>query len=179
VIISEPKSTGAFHLLADEVTQGDIPLGLMQTLLRSRLCRMPRGRHIKDERKALDGSIHQTGDAAFTPATPQPRPEALESQHRLTQLTQHATHESKTKYALLYAKGHSAQPCTLWRIRVAFRVFPPSRDGDMRVVRYESLSLLSLANLSSCAPRNLDAHGPTSHFPLCPVFSFCCPYLNI
>ena len=32
----------------------------------------------------------------------------LESQQRLTQLTQHATHESKTKYILLYAKGHSS-----------------------------------------------------------------------
>jgi precorrin-4 methylase len=41
--------------------------------------------------------------------------EELESQQRLTQLTQHATHESKTKYTLLYAKGHSAQPDMLWR----------------------------------------------------------------
>jgi hypothetical protein len=39
----------------------------------------------------------------------------LESQQRLTQLTQHATHESKTKYTLLYAKGHSAQPDMFWR----------------------------------------------------------------
>ena len=69
----------ATHLIlpADEVTQGDIPLGLMQTSLRSRLSRMPHGRHIKEERKekrignfSLDGSSHQTGDAAFTPATP-------------------------------------------------------------------------------------------------------------
>jgi hypothetical protein len=35
-----------------------------------------------------------------------------ESQHRLTQHTQHATHESKTKYTLLYAKGH----ITRWNI---------------------------------------------------------------
>jgi hypothetical protein len=35
----------------DKVTQGDIPLGLMQTSLRSRLSRMPHGRHIKEERK--------------------------------------------------------------------------------------------------------------------------------
>ena len=33
---------------ADKVTQGDIPLGLMQTSLRSRLGRMPHGRHIKE-----------------------------------------------------------------------------------------------------------------------------------
>jgi hypothetical protein len=64
-------------LPADKVTQGDIPLGLMQTSLRSRLSRMPHGRHIKEERKkiriencSLDGSSHQSGDAAFTHATP-------------------------------------------------------------------------------------------------------------
>ena len=28
---------------------------------------------------------------------------------------QHTTHESKTKYTLLYAKGHSAQPDMFWR----------------------------------------------------------------
>ena len=77
MIISEPKSTGALHLHVNEITQGDILLGLMQTSLRSRLSRMPHGRHIKEERKeiiienfSLDGSSHQTGDAAFTPATP-------------------------------------------------------------------------------------------------------------
>jgi hypothetical protein len=64
-------------LPADKVIQGDIPLGLMQTSLRSCLSRMPHGRHIKEEIKeirirnfSLDGSSHQTGDAAFTPATP-------------------------------------------------------------------------------------------------------------
>jgi hypothetical protein len=39
---------------------------------------------------------------------------ALEIQHRLIKLAQHATHERKTKYTLLYAKGHSAQPDMLW-----------------------------------------------------------------
>jgi hypothetical protein len=53
--MSEPKSKGALHLLAGVVTQGDIPLGLMQTSLRSCLCRMPHGRHIKDERKEKHG----------------------------------------------------------------------------------------------------------------------------
>jgi hypothetical protein len=64
-------------LIADKVTQGDIPLGLMQTSLRSLLSRMPHGRLIKEEIKeirigyfSLDGSSHQTGDAALTPATP-------------------------------------------------------------------------------------------------------------
>jgi hypothetical protein len=39
-----------------------------------------------------------------------PKPATLESRNHLTQLAQHATHESKTKYTLLYAKGHLAQP---------------------------------------------------------------------
>jgi hypothetical protein len=39
---------------------------------------------------------------------------SLESQHRLTNLTQHPTHESKTKCSLLYAKGHSAQSDMFW-----------------------------------------------------------------
>jgi hypothetical protein len=61
---------------AGVVTKGDIPSGLMQNSLRSRICRMPHGRHIEDIRKGkglgnftLDGRSHQTGDAAFTPAT--------------------------------------------------------------------------------------------------------------
>jgi hypothetical protein len=41
VIMSEPKSTGPFILPADEVTLGNIFLGLIQTSLRSRLSRMP------------------------------------------------------------------------------------------------------------------------------------------
>jgi hypothetical protein len=62
--MSEPKSTAPLilpadkvtqgdipFLPADKVTQGDIPLGLTQTSLRSRLSRMPHGRHIKEERK--------------------------------------------------------------------------------------------------------------------------------
>jgi hypothetical protein len=35
---------------------------------------------------------------------------ALESQHRFKKLTQHATHENKAKFTLLYAKGHTAPP---------------------------------------------------------------------
>jgi hypothetical protein len=77
VIMSAPKSTGPLILPAEKVTQGDILLGLMQTSLRSRLSHMPHRRHIKDESKeirisnfSLDGSSHQNGDAAFTPATP-------------------------------------------------------------------------------------------------------------
>ena len=42
------------------------------------------------------------------------RPTALESQYRLKQLTQHAKHESKIKYTLLYAKGHTAKPEMFW-----------------------------------------------------------------
>jgi hypothetical protein len=51
IIMSEPKSTGSFTLPADKVTQSGISLGLMQTSWRSRLSRMPHGRHIKEERK--------------------------------------------------------------------------------------------------------------------------------
>jgi hypothetical protein len=40
-------------LPANKVTQGDIPLGLMQTSLNSRLSRMPHGRHVKEERKEI------------------------------------------------------------------------------------------------------------------------------
>jgi hypothetical protein len=76
-IMSEAKSTGPLILPAGNVTQGDILLGLMQTPLRSRLSRMPHGRHIKSEIKeirigniSLDGSSHRTGDATFAPATP-------------------------------------------------------------------------------------------------------------
>jgi hypothetical protein len=64
-------------LPAGKVTLGEIPLGLMQTSLRSRLSRKPHGRHIRDEKKEmrhgnfpLDGSSYQIGDAAITPATP-------------------------------------------------------------------------------------------------------------
>ena len=124
VIMREPKSTGhPPHRACQQVTKGDIPLGLMQTSLRSRLSRMPHGRHIKEERKeirignfSLDGSNHQTGDAAFTPATPHDlhHSRANNDSHN-SHNTQHATHESKTKYTLLYAKGHSAQPDMYWR----------------------------------------------------------------
>jgi hypothetical protein len=77
VIMSKPKLTGSLILPAGKVTHGNIPLKLMQTSLRSRLRRMPHGQQIMDERKeigpgkfSLDGSSHQTGDAAFTFATP-------------------------------------------------------------------------------------------------------------
>jgi hypothetical protein len=50
VVMSEPKSTATLLILpAGKVNQGDIPLGLMQTSLRSRLRRMPHGRHIKED----------------------------------------------------------------------------------------------------------------------------------
>jgi hypothetical protein len=48
---------------------------------------------------------------------------------RLTQLTQHATHESKIKYTLLYAKGHSAQPDMFWRTH-----YTESDPKSMRVM---------------------------------------------
>jgi hypothetical protein len=52
-------------------------LGSIKTSLRSRLSWMPHGRHNKEERQeiwrgnlSLDSRSHQTGDAAFIPATP-------------------------------------------------------------------------------------------------------------
>ena len=119
VIISEPTSTGTLHACRRSYSRW-YSLGLMQTSLRSCLSPLPHGRHIKDERKeirlgslTLDSSSHQIEDAAFTPAAPQ------DSQHPRantdSQLTHHATHESKTKYTLLYAKEHSAQPGMFWR----------------------------------------------------------------
>ena len=45
-----------------------------------------------------------------------PRLSALESQHRLTQHTHHATREIK-KNTFRYAKRHSAQPDMFWRTR--------------------------------------------------------------
>ena len=72
-----PTLQPTLTLPAEKAIQGDIPLGLMQTSLRSRISQMPHGRHIKEERKEIkiekfshDGSSHQTGDAVFTPATP-------------------------------------------------------------------------------------------------------------
>jgi hypothetical protein len=73
----EPKWTGPLIHPADKANQGDIHLGFMQTSLRSHVSRMLHGQHIKEERKeiiignfSLGGSGYQTGDAAFTPATP-------------------------------------------------------------------------------------------------------------
>ena len=63
----------------------------MQSSSRSRLCRISHGRNIKDEREdirlgnfALDGSSHQTGDAAFTLAT------SKESQHSRANTNSHS-----------------------------------------------------------------------------------------
>jgi|AntAceMinimDraft_5_1070358.scaffolds.fasta_scaffold251531_1 hypothetical protein len=48
VIIIEPKSTAPSTLIlpADEVTQGFVLLGFIQTSLSSRISQMPHGRHI-------------------------------------------------------------------------------------------------------------------------------------
>jgi hypothetical protein len=79
-----------------EVNQDDIPLRLMQTSLRFRLSRMPHGRHIKEDRKkirmgnlSLDGRSHQTGDAAFTPATPH------DSHHSRANTDSHNSHNTQ------------------------------------------------------------------------------------
>jgi hypothetical protein len=84
----------------------------------SRLSRMPHGRHIKEKRKeirignfSLDGSSHQTGDAAFTPAMPHDLHHSRANND--AQLTQHATHESKTKYTCFTQKDtQPSQACS-------------------------------------------------------------------
>jgi hypothetical protein len=53
VIMNDPKSTGPLILPADKDTQGDIPLGLIQTSLRSRLSRAPMGDTSKMKEKKL------------------------------------------------------------------------------------------------------------------------------
>jgi hypothetical protein len=81
---------------------------------------MPHGRHIKDERKevrfrnlSLDGSSLQTGNAAFTPATPH---DLQHSGANTDSNNSHITQDTRVKQiTLLYAKGHSAQPDMFWR----------------------------------------------------------------
>jgi hypothetical protein len=51
--VNRNRQAPPLTLPADKFTQDDIPLGLMQTSLRLRLSRMPHGRHIKEERKAI------------------------------------------------------------------------------------------------------------------------------
>jgi hypothetical protein len=119
IILSEPKSTGPFILPADEVTKGNIPLGLMQTSLLSRLSRMLQGRHIKDERQekrlgylSLDGSSYQTGDAAFIPATPQ---DLLRSRGNIDSQNSHNTQHARVKQntrSFIQKGTQSSQACS-------------------------------------------------------------------
>ena len=113
--VARYQSSYALQARHGKVTQGDIPLGLMQTSLRSRLSRKPHGRHIKEEQKylrignfSLNGNSHQTGDAAFTPATPH------DSQHSRANTDSHNSQTRNTreshKMHFFYAKEHSAQP---------------------------------------------------------------------
>jgi hypothetical protein len=111
VITSEPKSTALLILPADKITQGDTPLGFIQTLLRSRLSRMLHGRHIKDGRTeirvrnfSLDSRSHQTGDAAFNSAKPHDlqHPRA-NTDSRNSHNTQHAR-ANKIQFALCKRK---------------------------------------------------------------------------
>jgi hypothetical protein len=101
VVMSEPKPTDPLNLPAENITQGDISLGLMQTPSRSRLSRMPHGLHINDEKKKRTCKLFSwrqqssNWERSLHPRHAQ-GPTALERQPRLTQLTQHATRESKT-----------------------------------------------------------------------------------
>ena len=100
-----------------EIKSAHVSLDTWRDSKRSRLSRMPHGRHMKDERKemklenfSLDGSSHRTGNAAFTPASPQ------DLQHWRASTDSHNTQYTrvKRKYIALYAKTHSAQPEMFW-----------------------------------------------------------------
>ena len=108
MVKNEPKSTGTRLILpADKVTQGDIPLGLMQTSLRSRLSRMPHGRHIKEEIKKyeLETSLSTVADIKLgTRPSPPPRPMTYSSHEPTPTHTTHRTRntreQSKVRVAL-------------------------------------------------------------------------------
>ena len=76
--------------------------------------RMPHGRHIKEERKeiiignfSLDGSSHQTGDAAFTPATPH---DLHHSRANNDSHNSHNTQHTRVKQNTLCFKQKDTQP---------------------------------------------------------------------
>jgi hypothetical protein len=107
-------------LPADEVTKADIPLGLMLTSLSSRYAGCPiDGTSKMIEKKSDVEASLSTAEIIKLRTRPSPPPRPMtcraleqqptnESQHRLTQLTQHETHGNKQKYAFIYAKGLSA-----------------------------------------------------------------------
>jgi hypothetical protein len=116
VVMSEPKSTGPLVLPADKVTKGFIPLELMQTSLRSHLSRMPhypwtahqrRKKYIRLKGFTLDSSSHQTGDAAFTPSTPQ---DLHHSRANTDSLNPHNTQHTRAKQSALLFMQKGTQP---------------------------------------------------------------------
>ena len=115
VIMSDPNRQATPLILpADKVTKGDIPLGLMQTLLRPRLSRMPHRRHIKEEIKeirignfSLDGNSQQTGDAAITPATPH---DLQHSRAKTDSHNSHNTQHTRVKQNALCFQQKGTQP---------------------------------------------------------------------
>jgi hypothetical protein len=155
--MSEPKSTGPLILPANNITRGDIPLGLMQTSSRSRLNRMPHGRHTKEERKkirilnlSLDGSSHQTGNAAFTLSTPhdlqQSRANTDSHNSRNTQ------HTRVNKIHLHNAKGHSALPGMFWRTHHT-KPDPKIDAGDASLLLFFTLLPYTSAEQGRRRPR--------------------------
>ena len=110
-----------------------IPLGLMQTSLRSRLSRVPHGRHIKEERKeirighfSLDGSIHQTGDAAFTPATPH---DLRHSRANNDSHNSHNTQHTRVKQNTLCFTQKDTQPSQTCLEGTSHHIRPQNRCG--------------------------------------------------
>jgi hypothetical protein len=97
-------------LPVDKVTQGDIPFELIQTSLRSRLGRMPHGRHIKDERIFFSETFLSTAAAielGTQPSLP-PRPVTYSTRGPTPTHTTHTTRntrELKKKSLCFMQKG--------------------------------------------------------------------------
>jgi hypothetical protein len=108
-------------LPADKVIKGNIPLGVDANLnafpFETNAPRTAQQRRIKKNGTWKLLSRRQQPSNGRRGPNPRhaPRLTALESQHRLTKLTQYATYESKKQILFLKAKGHSAQPGMFWR----------------------------------------------------------------
>jgi hypothetical protein len=113
VIMSEPKSTGAPPCLPTKLPRAIFPW-VEANLITPRLSRMLHGRHIKDERKekrigsfTLGESSHQTGDAAFTPATPH---DSHNSKANTDSHNSHNTQHTRVKQNALCFMQKGTQP---------------------------------------------------------------------
>ena len=135
VIMSESKSTGPLILPAGKVTPRRYSLGVPASIITFPFkLNAPWTAH---QRRKKTNKTHkllsrrqQSSNWGRGLHPRHVHNTVLESQHRLTQPTQHAARESKTRYTLLYANGHSAQPDMFWRTHhtnpepITMRVMP-------------------------------------------------------